>query len=295
MITLSNGHSFLFMVASGALAFDGRGWPWEWPLRWAGLIDPSLFTVVTKTLTRQPRRGNLRWYNPIRCVRWLPAGAVNAVGLTNPGIEWWCRTIAPSLKKCRHKIVVSIEAENEADTLEMIGMIQKNLHGNIVGIELNASCPNTFADRNQSTERILSICQKAKLESPVPLLLKVGITIDYLKLADELKEIVETFSINSVPWGIAFPDKKSPLARFGGGGVSGKIAQQWTWKIAGELAKTDMPVVGASPWEYEDIQKLFDLGVGAVSFGSLFLWHPWRPTHYVRRWIRETQGARGAA
>lgn len=33
MIELSNGHRFEFVAASGALAFDGRGWPWEWPLR----------------------------------------------------------------------------------------------------------------------------------------------------------------------------------------------------------------------------------------------------------------------
>ena len=69
MLTLSNGHSFTFMAASGALAFDGEGWPWEQPLRCLGLLDPSLFTIVTKTLTRHPRKGNLRWYNPFRVVR----------------------------------------------------------------------------------------------------------------------------------------------------------------------------------------------------------------------------------
>jgi hypothetical protein len=47
------------MVASGALAFDGKGWPWERPLVWLGLIKPELFTVVIKSLTRNPRRGNL--------------------------------------------------------------------------------------------------------------------------------------------------------------------------------------------------------------------------------------------
>ena len=61
MIRLSNGREFEYMAASGALAYDGRGWWWEWPLRWCGLLDPSLFTIVTKTLTRHPRRGNLRW------------------------------------------------------------------------------------------------------------------------------------------------------------------------------------------------------------------------------------------
>jgi len=90
MITLSNGHKFEYMVASGALGFDGKGYPHEWPLRWMGLINPSLFTVVAKTVTYKPRKGNLRWYCPWKCIRLMPGGVVNAVGLTNKGIGWWC-------------------------------------------------------------------------------------------------------------------------------------------------------------------------------------------------------------
>ncbi|HEY4504003.1 MAG TPA: hypothetical protein VJJ28_02755 [Candidatus Paceibacterota bacterium] len=87
MITLANGHKFKYMVASGALAFDGKGWPWERPLVWLGLIKPELFTVVIKSLTRTSRVGNLRWWKPWTCVRLIPGGSVNKVGLTNPGIE----------------------------------------------------------------------------------------------------------------------------------------------------------------------------------------------------------------
>src|SRR3989338_3182405 len=98
MITLSSGHSFQFMAASGALAFDGRGWPWEWPLRWLGFLDPTLFTIVTKTLTRRPRPGNLRWSHPWSVVKPIgPLGIVNAIGLTNKGIEWWLKEIPPKL------------------------------------------------------------------------------------------------------------------------------------------------------------------------------------------------------
>ena len=86
MITLSNGHEIKYMVASGALGFDGKSYPHEWPLRWIGLIDPSLFTVVAKTVTYKPRKGNLRWYKPWGCIRLLPGGVVNAVELTIKGL-----------------------------------------------------------------------------------------------------------------------------------------------------------------------------------------------------------------
>lgn len=67
------------MVASGALAFDGLGWWWERPLVRFGLVKPELFTVVLKTLTRQPRKGNLRWWKPWDCVALIKDGAVNKV------------------------------------------------------------------------------------------------------------------------------------------------------------------------------------------------------------------------
>lgn len=99
MVTLSNGHSFEFMAASGALAFDGRGWPWEKPLRWIGLLKPDLFTIVVKSLTLKPRKGNLRLWKPFGCVRLIRKGTVNAVGLTNPGIDWWVREVYPGVAR----------------------------------------------------------------------------------------------------------------------------------------------------------------------------------------------------
>ncbi|MBI5466174.1 MAG: hypothetical protein HY974_02715, partial [Candidatus Kerfeldbacteria bacterium] len=62
MIQLANGHQLEFLAASGSLAFDGFGWPWEQPARWLKFWDPSVFTVVLKTLTFDPRSGNQRWY-----------------------------------------------------------------------------------------------------------------------------------------------------------------------------------------------------------------------------------------
>ena len=105
MIELSNGHRLEFVAASGSLAFDGRGWPWEWPLRWVGLLDPHLFTIVVKTLFPDQWKGNLRWSHPWDVVKFISqegneinplmalaiprliGGAINAIGLTNSGFD----------------------------------------------------------------------------------------------------------------------------------------------------------------------------------------------------------------
>lgn len=280
MIVLSNSHRFEYMAASGALAFDGLGWPWEKPLKLFGLFDPSLFTVVIKTLTLRPRRGNLRWYNPFGCIKILSEGTVNAVGLTNPGVEWWCQKVGPRIDSTKIPIVGSILGEPD----ELVIMARMLNNFDLVGLEINASCPNTQDDLLVNTEKIIESCKVVKSISRFPVILKLSVVHDTRNIVDRVEGLIEAFSINSVPWSVVFPEQRSPLAHLGGGGVSGKVAQPFTWKLAEELLKiTEIPIVGPSVWNYKDIDKLRAIGAKAISFGSIFLRYPWRPTLFVKR------------
>lgn len=279
-MTLSNGHAFEYMVASGALAFDGKGWPWEQPLRWTGFLDETAFTTVIKTLTLKPRQGNLRWHNPFGCIRFISGGTLNAVGLTNPGVEWWCRKIGSRINPSKAPVMGSILGEPDELAL-MTGMLNDF---DLVGIEINASCPNTQDDLLANTGKIIESCKVVKSVSRFPVILKLSVVHDVRNIVNRVEDFVEAFSINSVPWQEVFPGQRSPLAHLGGGGVSGRVAQPYTWKLVKELSEmTRIPVIGPSVWDFEDIAKLRDLGAKAISFGSVFLKYPWRPTLFVRR------------
>lgn len=100
------------------MGFDGRGWFWEWPLVWLGLIKLKLFTIILRTLTREPRpypKSNLSWirpwtwlpFSPWSCVRLILGGAVNKVGLWNPGIDYWCEEIAPKMDFEKNAFIAS--------------------------------------------------------------------------------------------------------------------------------------------------------------------------------------------
>ena len=107
-IRLSNGHELKYVIASGGLAYDGKGWLWDQPLRWLNLLDEQLFTTIIKSLTLPPREGNFRWYYPLGCVRYLRGGGiVNAFDLTNPGIDWWCRNVGPKIDSKKASLVGS--------------------------------------------------------------------------------------------------------------------------------------------------------------------------------------------
>ena len=305
MIELSNKHRFEFLAASGALAFDGRGWPWEWPLRWIGLLDPHLFTIVIKTLLPEKWKGNLRWSHPWDVVKFITKegkeinpimvlmrprlieGVINAIGLTGPGIEEWLKKDYPVIRGHGYKVIVSITGpEGGKGCLEMV----RKLNGlkNIVGIEFNASCPNTDPILLENAEMVIKNCYAIKEVSEHPLLLKLSYVQPYLQIAKKVEGTVEAISINTVPWKVIFGEKISPLAKYGGGGVSGPMAQPFIWKMISELVKTtSIPIIGATIWEYEDILRLKNLGASAYHFGTIFLPYPWKPTLYIRRWIGE--------
>jgi len=286
MITLSNGHAFKYMVASGALAFDGKGWLWERPLVWLGLIKPELFTVVIKSLTRNPRIGNLRWWKPWTCVRLIPGGSVNKVGLTNPGIEWWCREVGPRLDFHKFPTAGSIFGE-EKELVEMAEILNRF---DLVALEVNVSCPNTGHAIEQA-EMVVNSVKAVKLASRHPIIVKVSADQDYLTIVRGLVGIAEAVSLNSVPWKTVFTNgEQTPLAKLekqvggGGGGVSGKPAQKYNWAAVEALAKQgSLPVIGPSIMEFKDMEKLRRLGAQAIGFGAIHLLAPWKPTSFIKK------------
>lgn len=285
MINLSNGHCFEYMAASGALGFDGKGWFWERPLKWFGLFDLSLFTVVIKTLTIAPIKEKT---SVIRRMRIIPNGVVNAIRLENPGIKWWCEKIGSTVDARKISLVASIFGE--LDEIKKMAEILNDF--DLVGVELNVSCPSTDSDILQNTKKVIMGCEILKKTSRHPVILKLSVVHEIEKIIREVSDFIEAISINSVPSCIFYRDQKeSPLKVFGGGGVSGKAAQPFTWALAAKLVNlTSIPVIGPSVWDFEDIAKLRQkIGARAISFGSIFLRYPWRPTLFVKRDLRNSR------
>jgi dihydroorotate dehydrogenase len=301
MIKFSNGREIEYFTASGALAFDGRGWPWDRPLIRFGLLKPELFGVVLKSLTLQPRIGNLRWWKPWDCVRILKdGGAVNKVGLTNKGYFWWRHEVAPKLDFKNKHYIVSLAGKPD----EIIAMALALNDLELAAIEYNPSCPND-SQGNQSTAAIVNMGKRANEVSRHPGIIKLAANQEYVTITEELLGFMEAVSFNSLAWKILYPYRPSPLNSLerrvggGGGGVSGKPLQKYNWNAMQDIHNKvpEMPLIASSIMEYDDLEKARNMGASAVSFGTIHLpgspWRPWelftnpcKPTRIV---IRETQ------
>jgi dihydroorotate dehydrogenase len=274
MITFSNGRKIQYFVASGALAFDTKGWPWEWLLVWLGLIDRTLFGIAIKSLTKNKLKGNLRWWKPWECVKLIIGGAVNKVGLTNLGFEWWMTQVAPKLDFVKYNIIVSLVGTEE----ELIYMVKRLNALNIVAIEINESCPNT-GHPAEDTKAVIRKLKAVKKHSRHPVILKTSADQDGVALAEGLLGIIEAMSFNTLAWAKVFPGVRSPLWKLekkvggGGGGVSGKELQKHNWPFMKKIheAVPGMPLIASSIMEYGDFSRADGFGCSAYSLGTIFL------------------------
>lgn len=126
-----------------------------------------LGALTTKTITRLPRAGN-----PAPRLADAPAGTLNSVGLTNPGLEAFRERILPKLQDLGTRIIVSFAAADE----EEAGWIAQEL-GRTEGIdalELNLSCPNVEGTRPALEAGMTFRWVRACTDQTLPLLAKLS-------------------------------------------------------------------------------------------------------------------------
>ncbi len=91
--------------------------------------------ICTKGLSLHPRPGN-----PPERICETPAGMLNAIGLANVGVEFFCKEKLPILRQRGVTVVANIFASTVDDFVR----IAERLEGEegVHAIELNVSCPN---------------------------------------------------------------------------------------------------------------------------------------------------------
>lgn len=277
MIRLSNGYELSFACGSGALAYDGRGWPVK------RLLQRSReYARVVKTLTLPPRTGNLVMYAPWRCIRLYPDGnALNAVNLTNPGLQFWIDHIYPFL---RDSVIVSLYSEDPNEMRLMVVMLQGL--DKIVAIEVNVSCPNTGHNLGSSALAVLII--EAALTSELPIIIKLGYTQPYLEIAGAVADrVAAVHLINTVPFATVKPGERSPLEHLKGGGWSGPIIRPYglaaVSDVYDQIPKLRGRIIGGGGINsVHAAQEYRDVGASAYSVGTVFMSSLRNPDWLVR-------------
>ena len=119
------------MTASGTFGYG---------LEYGDFIDLNrLGGVLVKGTTLHPRQGN-----PYPRMAETPSGMLNAVGLQNKGVDYFCEHIYPTIFGYDTVMIVNVSGSQVEDYIETAEKI--NALEGIPAIELNISCPNVKED-----------------------------------------------------------------------------------------------------------------------------------------------------
>jgi len=293
--------------ASGSLNFFGQGWWYHYFLKLIfGLFGFNLkgISLKTKTTPFLKRNGNLklnRFFQPkflfSNCVKinFFKGFILNAIDLSSPGLlalleknRW---------QKLKENFVISIATVektknkriNEINNICYLLRTYVIKFSSYFALELNISCPNTGLNFNKlflEVEEILIILRKLHL----PIILKINALIPPVLIKElERKNLFDVLCVsNSIPfgeiygkifWQNLFGKKISPLAKFGGGGLSGKpikkIVLEWI-EIARAIGVNCNIIGGGGILSSKDVIEYNGAGANAIEIGSVIILRPWR-------------------
>lgn len=227
--------------------------------------------VTTKSIGHLERTGHT---SPT--VLSFGAGLINAVGLSNPGID----QSLPILKEMQKKINVPLIISFFADTDDNYAKVaQKIVTLKPKFIEVNASCPNTQDDLGTPFAVDAKVLKELirKIRKVVPKTVKM-----IVKLSPNVPDIVlmgkiienegadAICAVNTIPGMIIDIYARCPILTNKSGGISGKAIKPITVKAVYDLYKAvKIPIIGLGGVESGgDALEMIMAGATLVGVGS---------------------------
>lgn len=301
--------------ASGAQGFFGEGYRFH-PLFKPFGLNFYGSTPVGKTTTLFYNKGNMALKPDLMprdlfpdCIKVYPFKglALNAVGLSGPGAEALFET--GEYQKNTKPFWLSFMAIGKTKEVRLqelrryVALLKKYLPGfrTRVGLQLNFSCPNTNHNLAELLEEIWE-CLTIASELGIPLMPKLNALvsveaardISYHPACDGLcisNTIPYGQLSDQIPWKELFGSdlpSESPLAKYGGGGLSGAlllpILLSWI-RRARQIGITKPINAGGGILSLPDAISVFDtLGRGnnSIFLGSIGFLRPWRVAGIIR-------------
>ncbi|MGB9577479.1 MAG: dihydroorotate dehydrogenase [Candidatus Micrarchaeia archaeon] len=226
--------------------------------------------VTSKSATLKPRAGH-----PNPSVLDWGMGLINAVGLSNPGVEEEVREIREAVKRSKSPVIASIAASSVEDfalAAERISAAEPAL------IEANISCPNVedefgapFASSASAAAEVTAAIKKA---THVPLLVKLSPNVSDIKVIAKAVEKAGADGITAVntvgPGMVIDVDVGKPILANKRGGLSGPAIKPIAVRCVYDVCSTvKIPVVGTGGVSTgRDAVEMIMAGAAAVGIGS---------------------------
>ena len=248
--------------------------------------------VTFKSCSLRPRPG---YPNPT-ILDWGP-GLINAVGLSNPGVEVMVEEIRAAKKRLA-PLGVPVIASIFAETIYDFGTIARFIsEAEPHLIEVNISCPNIDDRYRQMFAAdpyvVAQVTRRVKQNTEIPVLVKLSPNVtDVAKIARTAVEAGADgiTAINSLGPGLILDvETCRPVLAHGTGGVSGPAMRPIAVRCVRDICRAvDVPVVAVGGvTSGRDVVEMILVGATAVGIGSAV---HYRGMEVFREVCRELEG-----
>lgn len=263
------------LVASGTFGY-GR--------EYSEFYDLSLIGgIMVKGVSLEPWRGN-----PVPRIAETHAGMLNAIGLQNPGVDYFIKHDLPFLRQYDTRIFVNIIGRSVE---EYVGVTQRLEEAEgIDAIEINISCPNIkeggiqFGSDPRSAAEVVAAV-KAVSSRPVIPKLSPNVT-DIAEMARAVEDAgADAISLVNTFLGMAIDiHKRRPVLANTFGGLSGPaikpIALRMVWQV---YEAVSVPIIGMGGiMQWQDAVEFVLAGAKAVAVGTANFTQPYAAPEVVR-------------
>jgi len=254
--------------------------------------------VTTKSCSLKPRPG---YPNPT-ILDWGP-GLINAVGLSNPGVEVMVEEIQAAKEKLA-PLGAPIIASIFAETIYDFGIIARFIsEAEPDLIEVNISCPNIDNRYMQMFAAdpyvAAQVTRRVKRNTDVPVLVKLSPNVtDVVEIAQAVVEAGADgiTAINSLGPGLILDiETCRPVLAHGTGGVSGPPVRPIAVRCVRDICRAvDVPVVAVGGVTTgRDVVEMLLVGATAVGIGSAVTYRGMEVFQKVCGEVREYMGRHG--
>lgn len=244
----------------------------------------KLGAIFTKSLSLKPRKGN----PPQRIVE-TPAGMLNAIGLTNVGVEVFLKEKIPFLKKFDVPLICNIAASTVEEYVECTRILTQE--DTIKAFEINVSCPNVREGGllfGNDLKAVGTITEKVRTATNKPIIMKLSPNVSYIApFAKVCKEngANAVSAINTLV-GTAFNiNNRKPKINNVTGGLSGPAIKPIALAKVFEISKeVDIPIIGIGGiMDWKDVIEFMIAGSSAIQIGTLNFIDPGAPGKIIKQ------------
>ncbi|HUG32292.1 MAG TPA: dihydroorotate dehydrogenase [Acidimicrobiia bacterium] len=267
------------IAASGTV-----GSVWEW----AEIADVSDYgAAVAKSVSPTPWPGR-----PQPRLAPTGTGMLNGIGIQNPGIVEWARSMEERLRR----LEVPVWGSAVAGDPHGFALVAKGLEAaGAAAIEINLSCPNLEDGEmfSFSATRSRDVIEAVVASSGIPVGVKLSPnTPDVVGVSVACHEAGADFLVltnTALGFGLSTTDRR-PLLSGGVGGYSGPGLKPLSLRCVYEVSQTlvDVPIIGCGGVSSgSDLAEYLIAGASAVEAGTIHLAEPRAGRRILKEFRRE--------